>query len=147
MAGDEGKYMSVRTGDRDEGKLTAINASRLLVEYTYDRVHDKTLPKASRWLMSKSIWDDASLARAKLLRGNAIRVECTEDANERLLLLKEVIGHLDSLIANIDTLNIKKIITDRRAEYWTKLATDMQNLTKALLKSNRRDYKERGFLK
>lgn len=139
--------MSVRTGDRDEGKLTAINASRLLVEYTYDRVHDKTLPKASRWLMSKSIWDDASLARAKLLRGNAIRVECTEDANERLLLLKEVIGHLDSLIANIDTLNIKKIITDRRAEYWTKLATDMQNLTKALLKSNRRDYKERGFLK
>ena len=139
--------MSVRTGDRDEGKLTAINASRLLIEYTYDRVHDKTLPKASRWLMSKSIWDDASLARAKLLRGNAIRVECTEDANERLLLLKEVIGHLDSLIANIDTLNIKKIIADRRAEYWTKLATDMQNLTKALLKSNRRDYKERGFLK
>ena len=139
--------MSVRKGDRDEGKLTAIDASRLLVEYTYDRVHDKTLPKASRWLMSKSIWDDASLARAKLLRGNAIRVECTEDANERLLLLKEVIGHLDSLIANIDTLNIKKIITDRRAEYWTKLATDMQNLTKALLKSNRRDYKEHGFLK
>lgn len=85
--------MSVRKGDRDEGKLTAINASRLLVEYTYDRVHDKTLPKADRWLMSKSIWDDASLARAKLLRGNAIRVECTEDANERLLLLKEVIGH------------------------------------------------------
>lgn len=140
-------YMSVRKGDRDEGKLTAIDASRLLVEYTYDRVHDKTLPKASRWLMSKSIWDDASLARAKLLRANAIRVECTEDANERLLLLKEVIGHLDSLIANIDTLNIKKIITDRRAEYWTKLATDMQNLTKALLKSNRRDYKEHGFLK
>ena len=96
-------YMSVRKGDRDEGKLTAIDASRLLVEYTYDRVHDKTLPKASRWLMSKSIWDDASLARAKLLRANAIRVECTEDANERLLLLKEVIGHLDSLIANIDT--------------------------------------------
>lgn len=139
--------MSVRKGDRDEGKLTAINTSRLLVEYTYDRVHDKTLPKASRWLMSKSIWDDASLARAKLLRANAIRVECAEDANERLLLLKEVIGHLDSLIANIDTLNIKKIITDRRAEYWTKLATDMQNLTKALLKSNRRDYKEHGFLK
>ena len=70
-----------------------------------------------------------------------------EGVEEMELLLKEVIGHLDSLIANIDTLNIKKIITDRRAEYWTKLATDMQNLTKALLKSNRRDYKEHGFLK
>lgn len=58
--------MSVRTGDRDEGKLTAINASRLLVEYTYDRVHDKTLPKASRWLMSKSIWDDSGSADGEI---------------------------------------------------------------------------------
>ena len=138
--------MSVRKGDREEGKLVAINASRLLIEYTYDRVHDKTLPKTDRWLMSKSIWDDASNARAKLLRANAIRVECSEDAHERLLLLKEVIGHLDSLMANIDTLHIKEIITDNRAEFWLKLATDMQNLTKALLKSNRQDYKEKRYL-
>lgn len=55
--------MSVRTGDRDEGKLTVIEASKNLISYTYDRVHDKTLPKADRWLMSKTIWDDASAAR------------------------------------------------------------------------------------
>lgn len=133
--------MSVRTGDRTEGKITAVDASRLLIDYTYDRVHDKTLPKSDRWLMSKTIWDDAANARAKLLRGNAIRVESREDAEARFLLLKEAIGHLDSLCASIDTLHIKDLISDDRAKFWTKLATDMQNLTKAMLKANRRDYK------
>lgn len=133
--------MSVRTGDRSEGKITAVDASRLLIDYTYDRVHDKTLPKSDRWLMSKTIWDDAANARAKLLRGNAIRVESREDAEARFLLLKEAIGHLDSLCASIDTLHIKELISDDRAKFWTKLATDMQNLTKAMLKANRRDYK------
>jgi len=133
--------MSVRTGDRSEGKITAVDASRLLIDYTYDRVHDKTLPKSDRWLMSKTIWDDAANARAKLLRGNAIRVESREDAEARFLLLKEAIGHLDSLCASIDTLHIKDLISDDRAKFWTKLATDMQNLTKAMLKANRRDYK------
>ena len=133
--------MSVRKGDQKEGKLTAVDASRLLIEYTYDRVHDKTLPKNDRWLMSKTIWDDASMARAKLIRGNSIKVESREEATERLLLIKESIGHLDSLIASIDTLHIKEKISDDRAEFWTGLATDMQNLTKALLKSNRATYK------
>lgn len=134
--------MSVRSGDRKEGKISAVNAARLLVEYTYDRVHSKTLPKSDRWLMSKSIWDDANMARSKLIRGNSIRVESKDEANERLLLLKESIGHIDSLCANIDVLHIKGIITDERAAYWTKLATDTQNLTKAMLKANRRDYKK-----
>ena len=81
--------MSVRTGDRTEGKITAVDASRLLIDYTYDRVHDKTLPKSDRWLMSKTIWDDAANARAKLLRGNAIRVESREDAEARFLLYEQ----------------------------------------------------------
>lgn len=75
--------MSVRVGDRKDGKITAINAARLLIEYTYDRVHDKTMPKSDRWLMSKSIWDDANMARSKLIRGNSIKVENQEEATER----------------------------------------------------------------
>lgn len=134
--------MSVRAGDREVGKLVAIDASRQLIDYTYDRVHDKTLPKADRWLMAKTIWDDASQSRAKLLRANSIKVESREDAEERLLLLKESIGHLDSLCASIDTLHIKGRISDDRAAYWTKLATTAQNLAKGVLKSNRRDYKQ-----
>lgn len=111
--------MSVRVGDRKDGKITAINAARLLIEYTYDRVHDKTMPKSDRWLMSKSIWDDANMDRSKLIRGNSIKVENQEEATERLLLLKESIGHIDSLCANIDVMHIKGIISDNRADYWT----------------------------
>ena len=132
----------VRAGDQKEGKITAVDTSRLLIEYTYDRVVGKTLPKNNRWLMSKTIWDEASNARSKLLRANSIRVENYKEAVERLLLLKEAIGHLDALIADIDTLHIKGIISDSRSEYWTGLATDMQNLVKGMLKANRRTYKE-----
>lgn len=134
--------MSVRTGDRDEGKLTAIEASKNLISYTYDRVHDKTLPKADRWLMSKTIWDDASAARALIIRANAIRVENKADAEERLLLEKIAIGHLDSLAASIDTLHIKEKISDDRCEFWTGLVTTTENLLKGLLKANRQAYKK-----
>lgn len=51
--------MSVRTGDRSEGKITAVDASRLLIDYTYDRVHDKTLPKSDRWLIANANRGDA----------------------------------------------------------------------------------------
>ena len=79
--------MAVRTGDRNPNntKLTAIDASKDLISYTYDRVHDKTLPKADRWLMCKTIWDNCSKARALIVRSNSIKVECLEDAVERLL--------------------------------------------------------------
>lgn len=133
--------MSVRVGDRQPGKITAVDATRILVDYTYDRVHDKTLPKSDRWLMAKTIWDDASMARAKLLRANAIRVACRDDVETRLLLLKESIGHLDSLCASIDTMHIKGRISDDRADFWTDVATTAQNLIKGMLKSNQRDYK------
>lgn len=134
--------MSVRTGDRDEGKLTVIEASKNLIAYTYDRVHDKTLPKSDRWLMSKTIWDDASTARALIIRANAIRVENRTDAEERLLLEKLAIGRLDSLAASIDTLHIKEKISDDRAEFWTGLVTTTENLLKGLLKANRQAYKK-----
>ena len=134
--------MSVRTGDRDEGKLTVIEASKNLIAYTYDRVHDKTLPKSDRWLMSKTIWGDASAARALIIRANAIRVENKADAEERLLLEKISIGHLDSLAASIDTLHVKEKISDERCAYWTGLVTTTENLLKGLLKANRQAYKK-----
>lgn len=136
--------MSVRVGDRkdDNQKLSAIEASKNLISYTYDRVHDKTLPKADRWLMSKTIWDNASNARALIIRSNSIKVECQEDAIERLLEEKLAIGYLDSLISDIDVLFIKGKISDDRAEFWTGLATKTQVLLKARLKANKQAYQK-----
>jgi len=136
--------MSVRAGDRNPGKIPVINCIRILVDYTYDRVHDKTLPKADRWLMCKSIWDATSEAHAHILRANGIRVENREDAEVRLLEEKLAIGCLDRLIALIDVLNIKGKISDDRAEYWTGLAADAENAAKAWLKNQKSYY--RSFL-
>lgn len=134
--------MAVRVGDRDEGKLQVIECSKNLVKYTYDRVHSKTLPKADRWLASKSIWDAVSNAHAHILIANGIRVESQSDAEERLLHEKLAIGNLDTLISWIDILNMKKIISDDQASYWTGLATKTQNICKAWLKSNKQQYKQ-----
>lgn len=132
--------MAVRKGDQDEGKISAVDTSRELLSYTYDRVHDKTLPKSDRWLMSKSIWDACSKARRNLVVGNSIKVEDEEEARERILRLKLAIGYLDDLAALIDTLHIKEKISDDRSEYWTGLVTKTQNATKAMLKANKRQY-------
>ena len=134
--------MSVRVGDRGEMKLTAIDAAKNMITYTYDRVHDKTLPKTDRWLMAKTIWDDASKARALIVRSNSIKVECRADAEERLLEEKMAIGHLDSLNSSIDILHMKEIISDDRAKFWTGLVTTTQNLMKARLKANKQQYKK-----
>lgn len=81
--------MAVRKGDQEPGKISAIGASRNLIDYTYDRVHDKTLPKTDRWLMTKTIWDAASKARTYLVTANGIKVENAEEAQERYYDLKK----------------------------------------------------------
>jgi len=134
--------VAVRKGDQDQGKITAIDASRILIDYTYDRVHDKTLPKTDRWLMTKTIWDDAAIARRYIVVSNSIRVESKSEAEERMRLEKLAVGHLDSLAASLDILHIKKIISDDRMDYWSKLVTNTQNLLKARMKATRPSYKQ-----
>lgn len=62
------------------------------------------------------------------------------------MLEKRVLGYLDSLAAAIDLLNIKGKISDDRAEYWINLVNDVKYPTQGLIKSNRADYREKGFL-
>lgn len=138
--------MSVRKNDRNQkqsdGKLQVIECAKNLVNYTHDRVKSNIFPKNERWLVAKSLWDNCVGAYSSIIRANSIRVECIVDANERLLLEKQAIGYLDALIGLIDICNINETISDARADYWTKLATDTQNLAKAWLKANRREYKK-----
>lgn len=135
--------MSVRKGDREQGKLEVIDASRLLLDYTYDRVKDRDIfPKTERWLLPKSIFDSAVGARSCIIGANGIRVESTEEAHDRLLKEKQAIGYLESLEALIDLCHAKEIIDDKRAYYWTGLVIATMNPLKGWLKSERRRYKE-----
>lgn len=135
--------MSVRKGDQDEGDLKVINASRELISYTYDRVADtNTFPKAQRWLIAKNIWDCVSGAHTEILQANAIRVENTTDAEQRLLFEKMAIGHIEALASLIDTCDIKGLISSERAEYWTSLVLAVEKPLKGWLKSDRSRYKK-----
>ena len=137
--------MAVRKGDQDQGKLKVIEASKNLCKYTYERVKSNAFPKADRWIMPKSIWDEVRAAHTKIIRANAIRAETVEDAQQRILLEKEAIGHLDAAISLIDICNVLGQISDDRAAFWTKLATETQILCKAWLKSNRTAFKDKDL--
>lgn len=135
--------MSVRKNDRNrnsEGKLQVIEYSKNLVKYTHDRVKSDIFPKSERWMTAKNIWDMCVGAHTSIIRANAIRVDCKADADKRLLLEKEAIGYLDALISLIDIIHVLGMISDDRCDFWTGLAIDTQNLVKAWLKSNRREY-------
>lgn len=134
--------MAVRKGDQEQGKIKIIEASKNLCKYSYERVKSKIFPKAERWIMPKSIWDEVSAAHTKIIRANSIRVENAEEARRRMLLEKEVIGHLDAAISLIDICNVLGQISDDQANYWTKLASDTEILCKSWLKSNRAAYRE-----
>lgn len=136
--------MAVRKNDRNrgnDGKLQVIEYVKNLAMYTHDRVKSDIFPKNERWLTAKNIWDMCVGAHTSIIRANAIRVECREDAEKRLHLEKEAIGYLDAMISLIDIIHQLKMISDDRCDFWTKLATDTQNLTKAWLKANRKEYK------
>lgn len=135
--------MSVRKGDREQGKLEVIDASRLLLDYTYDRVKDRDIfPKTERWLLPKAIFDAAVGARSCIIGANGIRVENTEEAHERLLKEKQAIGYLEALEVLIDLCNLKEIIDDSRTYYWTGLVVTTMKKLKGWLKSDRKRYKE-----
>lgn len=135
--------MSVRKNDRNrnsEGKLQVIEYSKNLIKYTHDRVKSDIFPKSERWMTAKNICDMCIGAHTSIIRANAIRVDSRIDAEQRLLLEKEAIGYLDALISLLDVIHVLGMISDDRCDFWTGLATDTQNLVKAWLKSNRREY-------
>lgn len=133
--------MAVRKGDQEQGKLQVIEASKNMLRYTYDRVRDKTFPKADRWIMPKSIWEQAVNAHTVIVRANEIRVENAGDARTRLLLQKEASGYLCAMMSLIDAAHMCGVISDDRAEYWSGLANKTLVLCKAWHKKEREKLK------
>lgn len=123
--------IAVRKGDQDEGRLQVIEASKVMTKYTYDIIRGKAFPKADRWIMPKSIWDDIVSAHKKIVRANSLRVDDPDESRARLLLQKEAIGHLDSANSLIDICHMAGTISDDRADYWSGLVTKTQDLAKA----------------
>lgn len=132
----------VRKGDQKEGKLQVINASRLLMDYTYDRVRDQNIfPKSQRWLLAKNVWDYAFGARRNIVHANSIRVESKSDAEERLLSEKKALADIEGLEVLIDLMYLKGLISEDRASYWVGLCREVVKPLNGLLKTDRERYK------
>ena len=134
--------MSVRKGDQDNGDLQVINKAKDLFAYTYDKCVSKTFPKSERFLLTKAIFDEVSHAHGKIIRANRIKVTNKNEAEARILLEEEAIGHLDELCYLIDAAHTANKITDAQAEYWSGLATGTQDIALKWVKSQREQYKE-----
>ena len=120
--------MSVRNGDRDEGKLQVIEEAERMYKYTYEKCVGKTFPKSERFMLPSHIEEEAYRAESKLIRANRIRVTCKLEAEMRILLEEEAIGHLDELCHLIDAANLTGRISDREADHWTDLVSTTQDL-------------------
>lgn len=66
--------MSVRVGDRQQGKLQVLNKARVLKRYTLAVLkNDKYFPKSVRWMYAQPIHQEMRAACSCIRRANASR--------------------------------------------------------------------------
>ena len=134
--------MSVRVTDRKEGRLQILEKSRLLLDYTYDKItSDKVYPKSVRWLLPKNIWEHAQAADACIDLANAIKVENAADLQKRRTLQKDAWGHLKHLERLVDLSYRKKYLSADQTEFWIRMILDARSALSAWMKSDKERYK------
>ena len=135
--------MSVRTGDRGEGKLQVLNVARELKKYSLDRVRaEKEFPKSTRWLYASPIATHVRGACACIRYANSIYVNMTEEYVERRIAQDRAYGHLESLLDLIEDAFLAGYISEERAAVWTGYVDKTETLLRAWMKSDREKYKK-----
>ena len=141
--------MSVRVGDRKDGKLQILNKARILKRYTLALLkNDKYFPKSVRWMYAQPIHQEMRAACLCVKRANAVRVSDTVNReNEfkyRRMQQVEAYAHFEALLDLIDDVYLARYISGRQAEHWTKLIVETEELLKAWSKSDLERYSNKG---
>lgn len=137
--------MSVRKGDRQQGKLEVLNLAMNLCTHTLQLCkNEKLFPKSQRWLLTQKIANEATEALACIRRANATLVD-GEDIDLRHKYRSsqqiEAHGHLGALYSLVDVAyNMNSEIDGDRVAYWTSLIMDTDEKLKAWMRSNNNDY-------
>ena len=132
--------MSVRSGDRTQGKLEVLNLAMNLCTYTLRLCRsEKYFPKSQRWLLTSKIADEAVNALVCIRQANATRLDGTEERRSlRLMYQDEAHAHLDALYGLIDiAYNMDTGLSSDQIEYWTKLVYDTDEMLKAWIRSDK----------
>lgn len=134
--------MSVRKGERSEGKLQVLNKARELKRYTLGIIRsEKNFPKSTRWLYAYPIAEEIRKACVCIRHANSVFVTCEEELRYRRVEQTKAHAHLDALLDLIDDVYDAAYITGRQVDYWTGLILQTDDLLKAWMKSDKEKYK------
>lgn len=130
--------MSVRKGDRQEGKLQVLEKARELKAYSYTLLKsDKYFPKSTRWLYAYPIVECVREASACIRRANSVFVTTEEEARYRRLEQTKAHAHLHALLDLIDDVYSSGNIKGTQADFWTGLVLATDDLLKAWMKADK----------
>lgn len=136
--------MSVRKGDRGEGKLQVLNKARELKAYSLEKVkNDKHFPKSTRWLYASPIVNEVRAACICIRHANSVFVYNSDDYRYRHLEQTKAHAHLDALLDLIDDAYDAGYIAGNQVEYWTGLILSTDDLLKAWIKSDKEKYEKK----
>ena len=134
--------MSVRKGDRGEGKLQVLNKSRELKKYSLTIVKsEKNFPKSTRWLYASPIVNEVREACICIRHANSVYVTTEDEYNYRRMEQVKAHAHLDALLDLIDDAYDAGYISGKQVEYWTGLILNTDDLLKAWIKSDKEKHK------
>lgn len=138
--------MSVRKGDRGEGKLQVLNKARELKRYTIGLVkQEKNFPKSTRWIFAAPIIEEVRTACICIRRANSVFVstEVSREDEFKYRRMEQVKAHasLDALLDLIDDAYEAGYISGDQVDYWTGLILKTDDLLKAWIKSDKEKYK------
>lgn len=137
--------MSVRKGDREQGKLEVLNLAMNLCTHTLNLCKsDKLFPKSQRWLLTQKIANEAVDALTCIRRANATLVDgidIDERHTYRSRQQTEAHAHLGALYALVDiAYNMNDSIDGNRVANWTQLIVNTDDKLKAWIRANNEDY-------
>lgn len=136
--------MSVRKGDRGEGKLQVLNKARELKNYSLGPIkNEKHFPKSTRWLYASPIAEEIRSACVCIRHANSVYV--TNDEEYKYRRMEQVKAHasLDALLDLIDDAYDAGYISGNQVEHWTGLILKTDDLLKAWIKSDKEKYQSK----
>ena len=131
--------MSVRTGDRSEGKLQVLNQAKELRKYSITMVKaEKRFPKSTRWLYANPIATEIRGACTCIRKANSIYVskENKRDFKLRHLEQMQAVSHLAALWDLIEDSYESGYISSSQVEHWTELLDKTERLLRSWISSD-----------
>lgn len=135
--------MSVRAGDRTQGKLEVLNLAMNLCTHTLRLCkNEKYFPKSQRWLFTSKLANEAVSAMTNIRKANATLLDGDEDHYKlRKTYQAEAHANLGALYALIDVaFNMGTGLDSGQVEYWTGLVRDTDEKLKAWIRSDKKTY-------